>query len=335
MTRAHHEVDDEDLPDALAYVFDGAGNMRVASPAEFVESNPSGTDEGFGWLHMRLNSPGIHSHLEDCGVDSFVTEALMAPDTRPRCTIHGDGVLLNLRGVNLNPGAASDDMVSVRLWIEAHRVIGAWARPLRAIRDQVAAIKRNQAPVSPGDLVVKLARRLADLAEPSVAALNERIDDIEDLLLDPDADLSHGQLADIRRSAIVLRRYFIPQRDALTALELEDLPWLNNADRSHLREAADRVSRVGEELDAIRDRAQIVHDQIMDQRSERMNRQMLLLSVMAAIFLPLGLITGLLGINVIDIPGSNDPRTFTIVCGLLVFIAVALLLWFRRIGLFR
>jgi zinc transporter len=51
------------------------------------------------------------------------------------------------------------------------------------------------------------------------------------------------------------------------------------------------VARLGEELDAIRDRAQIVQDQIMDARAEAMNPQMLILSVVAAVFLPLGLIT--------------------------------------------
>jgi zinc transporter len=140
-------------------------------------------------------------------------------------------------------------------------------------------------------------------------------------------------LADVRHQAIVLRRYMVPQRDALTTLEIEDLGWLGDRDRSRIREAADRVTRLGEELDAIRDRAQIVHDQIMDRRAEAMNRNMLVLSVVAAIFLPLGLITGLLGINVGGIPGEAWPWAFWVVCGLLVGIAAGQVLVFRRIGL--
>jgi zinc transporter len=95
------------------------------------------------------------------------------------------------------------------------------------------------------------------------------------------------------------------------------------------------VLRLGEDLDAIRDRSQVVHDQIMDRRAERMNNQMLVLSVVAAIFLPLGLLTGLLGINVGGIPGTDNPWAFWIVCAALIATAVALVLWFRRIGLFR
>ena len=240
-----------------------------------------------------------------------------------------------LRGVNLNPGAEPEDMISARLWLEESKVVGVWLRPLMAVRDLFDAIERNQAPVSPGDLVAKLALRLADRAEPTVAMLNERIDALEEQVLAEAGSVPRGQLADIRRTAIVLRRYMLPQRDALTTLEIEDLRWLAERDRSRIREAADRVTRLGEELDALRDRAQIVHDQIMDKRSELMNRQMLVLSVVAAIFLPLGLLTGLLGINVGGIPGADNPWAFLIVCAVLVLVAAIQIWFFRLMGILR
>tara|TARA_R110000744_G_scaffold230748_2_gene348938 strand:- start:120 stop:506 length:387 start_codon:yes stop_codon:yes gene_type:complete len=126
-----------------------------------------------------------------------------------------------------------------------------------------------------------------------------------------------------------------PQRDALTTLEIEDLEWLTQRDRSRIREAAERVTRLAEELDAIRDRAQVVHDQIMDNRAEAMNRSMLVLSVVAVIFLPLGFLTGLLGINVGGIPGANDPWAFLVVCGLLLLVAVLQIWLFKRVGILR
>ncbi len=268
-------------------------------------------------------------------MDNYVVDALTASETRPRCTVHGAGALLFLRGVNLNPGAEPEDMVSVRLWIEKNRMIGIWVKPLLAIRDIFDAMDENRAPVSVGDLVARIAFRLADRAEPTVAALNERIDDLEDLDLEDDVDEVRGQLADIRRESIGLRRYMAPQRDALLSLEIEDLDWLSDRDRSHIREAADRVTRLGEELDAIRDRAQVMRDQIMDQRAETMNRRMLVLSVVAALFLPLTLLTGLLGINVAGIPGATDDWAFVIVCGVLVVIGGLQLILFRLFGLLR
>ncbi len=94
------------------------------------------------------------------------------------------------------------------------------------------------------------------------------------------------------------------------------------------------MTRLAEELDAIRDRAQIVHYQIMDNRAELMNLQMLVLSMVAAIFLPLGLLTGLLGINVGGIRGVDNPWAFVIMCGLLVLVGGFQAWLFERIGLF-
>ncbi|WP_316015161.1 zinc transporter ZntB [Roseobacter sp. HKCCA0434] len=320
------------LPDRLAFLFDGAGHAVKDAPPVPPGSPPRG---GFSWLHLRRDAEGTRAALDACDLDGFVVEALMAEETRPRCTVHGDGALVNLRGVNLNPGAEPEDMVSIRLWVEAERVIGIWIRPLRAVRDILEAADRGQAPTTPGAFVARLALRLADRAEPSVAALNERIDDLEDLVLDERASIPRLDLSDLRREAIILRRYMLPQRDALTTLEIEDLPWLTADDRSRLREAAERVFRLGEDLDAIRDRAQVVHDQIMDRRAERMNGQMLILSVVAAIFLPLGLLTGLLGINVGGVPGTESPYAFWWVCAALVALTGGLVWLFRHLGMFR
>ena len=111
--------------------------------------------------------------------------------------------------------------------------------------------------------------------------------------------------------------------------------WLGDRDRSRVREASERVTRLGEELDAIRDRAQVIHDQVADRRAENMNRHMLILAIVAAVFLPLGLLTGLLGVNVGGIPGVENPWAFGLVCALLVLIGVGQIWFFKRIGLLR
>lgn len=57
---------------------------------------------------------------------------------------------------------------------------------------------------------------------------------------------------------------------------------------------------------------------------------MYVLSVVAAIFLPLGFVTGLLGINVGGIPGTEWPWSFTVVCVALLVMAGGLAEFFRR-----
>lgn len=319
-------------PDVLTILFDGKGGSEALPGDAPPEPVPDGA---FVWQHLRLAAPDTQKLLRAADLDDYVIDALSAGETRPRCTVHGDGAIMNLRGVNLQEGAEVEDMISVRLWLTSSSVVGVWRRPLIAISDLLAAVERGHAPVSPGDFVARLALRLADRAEPAVADLNERVDELEEMLLDEEARIDRGRLAAVRRTSIILRRYLMPQRDALTTLEIEDLAWLGEHDRSRLREAAERIYRLGEDLDAIRDRAQIISDQLMDARAERLNAQMLVLSIVAAIFLPLSLLTGLLGINVGGVPGASDPSAFWIVTAIIVVIGAGLFVWARKSGMFR
>lgn len=91
----------------------------------------------------------------------------------------------------------------------------------------------------------------------------------------------------------------------------ERVSWLTDLARARLREAADRITRYIEALDSARERVAVTSEELSNRLAEQMNANMYLLSVVAAIFLPLGLLTGLLGINVGGIPGVDSPWAFT------------------------
>ena len=74
------------------------------------------------------------------------------------------------------------------------------------------------------------------------------------------------------------------------------------------------VNMFVEDLDIIRERAQIVKDELANALADKMNKNMYILSIVAAVFLPLGFFTGLLGINVGDLPGIDNNAAFLIVC---------------------
>ncbi|WP_109261533.1 zinc transporter ZntB [Hyphobacterium indicum] len=322
------------LPPVAAYVLDGEGGARSIRLVQLTSPAPGSNGFDFVWVQLQRENHEAMDWLEnESGLDGFILDALTADDTRPRCTVHGDGTILNLRGVNLHEGAEPEDMISLRLWVDKHRVIGVWRRPLHAVADLMASLDRGVAPVSPGDLVAKLALRLVDRMEPLVADLHEQMDGMEELLDHPEATFERRILADLRRQTILLRRFIAPQRDALNTLAIEDLDWLTERDRSRIREAGDKTTRVTEELESVRERAAIVHDQLLDLRAEQMHRYTLLLSVVAAIFLPLTLLTGILGINVGGIPGADSPWGFWIVVSGLTLIGLMLLAVFRKLKL--
>jgi zinc transporter len=97
---------------------------------------------------------------------------------------------------------------------------------------------------------------------------------------------------------------------------------------------ADREARHVEDLENLRERTAIIQDEIMTRLSEQVNRTMYILSVVAAIFLPVGFLTGLLGVNLGGIPGRDWEWAFWIVCAFFAIIAVTEVWLFRRWKLF-
>jgi len=264
-------------------------------------------------------------------VDPIVAEALTREDTRPRCSPHGDGLIVILRGVNLNPNSDPEDMVSVRLWIEPGLILSTGVRRLMVITGLNEAMKANQAPPSTGAFIASLAAGLTEGMDPVISELADRIDALEEASVDRTEGL-RAEIADIRRTTIALRRNIAPQKDALWKLASGQLSLVDAPAQVSLRETGDQVIRLVEELDAARERSAILNDQLTDKRAEEMNATMLLPSVVAAIFLPLSFLTGLLGVNVGGMPGATWSAAFWLVCGLCLGIAGGLVWIFKRRG---
>ncbi len=317
----------------LAYQFiDGKAEALLDKPiAETVEST-----ESLAWLHMDANHPDTKNWLEREAkyLDPFIIEALLADETRPRMTQIGDGVLLILRGVNLNSDADPEDMVSIRMWVDQFRIISLRRRKLKAIEDINEKLKAGKAPRNSGQFICMLVSRLFERMEPALSALDELTDDVEEQVLEKaDASLRE-KIVSVRKQAIVYRRYMAPQREAIGQLRIADVDWLDEIHKRQLQESHNHVTRYIEDLDAIRERAQIVKDEIANILSDRLNNNMYVLSVVAAIFLPLGFLTGLLGINVGGIPGSDNDNAFIFFCGLLTGLVVLQVLTFKKLKWF-
>ena len=86
-----------------------------------------------------------------------------------------------------------------------------------------------------------------------------------------------------------------------------------------------------EELEAVRERAALLHEQITDLRAEQLDQRALLISIVALIFLPLTFITGLLGMNVAGIPYAKEPWAFWGVVGFCVALGLVVVAWFARL----
>ena len=257
-------------------------------------------------------------------------DALLAEESRPRVTAFDDGLLISLRGVNLNPGADPEDMVSLRIWVDKSRVITTRRRKLLSVADLSTAIEMGTGPRTAGEFLEDVADRLMSRMGGVIDDLEDKVAELEEAVLTAESHELRPKLASIRRDAINLRRYMAPQREAIARLQSEKISWLTDEDRVRLREVYDHLTRYLEDLDAARERAAVTHEELVSRLSEQMDNRMYVLSIVAAIFLPLGFLTGLLGINVGGIPGAEYKAAFAIFCMMLGAIVIIQLIIFRK-----
>ena len=313
-----------------AYELDGKGNGIPLIGDEIAKKVKANT---LAWVHLDAAHSDTRQWLEDnvSYLDPFILDALLATETRPRITEIKDGMLVILRGVNLNEDADAEDMISIRLWIDEHRIISTRLRKLKAVQDMRDHLENGTGAKNAGDFLSMLSSRLLERMEPVIRELDDRTDQVEENIIEnPDIAFRH-EIIDIRKMSIILRRYIAPQKDALSRIYTSKLRWIDPSHQRRTHESLDRATRYIEDLDAIRERAAIVKDELANIMADRMNKNMYVLSIIAAIFLPLGFLTGLLGINVGGMPGAESSVAFWIVCLLCVGVGVGLLALFRKL----
>ena len=285
------------------------------------------------WLNITGEVDEVNNYnwlYEQSGLDDSVLDSLTAHETRPRFYTHDDGLLVILRALDLNPDADPEDMLSVRVWVEASRIITIERRPVAAIASLKKDLENGHGPLNGGDFLVALSDCISLDMSDFLNNLDDDIDDIEDKMLAEDTPTLRQDLSSVRRRIIHLRRYLAPQREVMMNLLALKTGFISDDNRFDLREVADRLTRYVEMLDSGRERANVTHDELDSRMKAQSNRTIFILSVVTVIFLPLNFFTSLLGINVGGIPGSKNEHAFALVCIIIIVIGFLEYLLFRK-----
>jgi len=310
----------------FGFLLDGQGGARELSLSEIeADFNP----DAVTWLHFDFTHPGARGWVENHSeLKSNVADALFVDDSRPRCLAEEDGILTVLRGINLNPGSEVEDMISIRTWINRHRIISTRRRSLKSvlqIRDQLLA---GNGPTGPGSFLVELATLLGTRIGDAIETINSRLDLAEEEL--ESGGPTRSRFGEFRRQTARIRRYLAPQREALDRLSRLSNDVITPEIAASLFEQTNWITLFVEDLDLARERAMVAQEEMLNMLAHDQNSKMFILSIVAAIFLPLAFFTGLMGMNVAGLPGTESRWSFTIVV-ILMFAAAGAILWlFKR-----
>lgn len=310
-------------------IFPASKSFENISINQVNDSIPEGA---YQWLQFDLNSPETPNEIRSIeGLDELFVGALLKDETRPRASFSNDDLLVILRGVNLSEGADPEDMVSIRMLINKNRIISCQKRNILSVNDAIQQIKEGNNPKSTGHFLVYLAERLIFRMADVMEDIEDGSAEIEELVLDNEDEDYRSDIHNIRRQIIQLKRFLVPQREALLKIQMEKTSWIGLKHQHRFREITDQLVRYLEMLDAARDMGTVSQETLYNRQNEQMNKRMYVLSVVAAFFLPLGFFTGLLGVNLAGIPNAENSMAFGVfVVILLLIIAFQFWLFWRN-----
>jgi zinc transporter len=314
-------TDDGDGCVVLALELDGSGS---ASPCD-DEASTTGPQ----WLHIDFSSHQAQEWLLARGLHRLVVETLTRDESRPRTIKTERGLLVMLRGINMNPGADPEDMVSLRMWLEPNRLITVRQRRLLAIQEVRQSLDAGTGPVNVPDLVVQIIEHLTD-------RIVTFVDQSEDVLLNYEEKVGSSkvrtigsELSALRREIAVVRRFVAPLREALEGLARQQSEVFDSKWSYAIRDQADRITRTVEDLDLVRERLNVVQEDVRNRLSQEQNDRLYVFSIVAAVFLPITFISGLFGMNTAGLPGVEDPLAFWLVILFMLAVTAATIAYLR------
>ena len=285
----------------------------------------------YRWQHGHIDNEelGVWLRQQD-SIENVAYESLTIGERRPRVLGSPRGLLVILRGVNKNRGADPSDMIAIRCWLEIDRVISTENRSLNALQTMVSMFESGDAPSSPVEFLVQLVTWIHDEIDDLVNKIEGELALAEEGMAVRSPSDTSALLLSLRSQIASVRRFLAPQRDVMAHLCSQHSGLLNDdRHRQELREESNRISRFLEDLDLAREHASVLQEAFASQLAQIQNSRMYALSIIAAIFLPLSFITGLLGMNVGGMPGMQKENGFLIVSGLMCGSAIILLLWLK------
>ena len=320
-----------ETPLLFGRVLDGRGGGRVIDWPEAQNWVPAQAGEVM-WLHICRNQPGVQQWLETgFAIPEPTAELLVSDNTRPRAFREGQTLVAILRGINFNPGAEPEDMVSMQLWCDGTRLVTLRRNPLQTPRDVLATIDRGTGPVDAGATITELAEAMIGRMNQSIVDMNIVIDQLEDEDPEVDAEGMLKRISVIRRNCLALQRHMSPQHEALEHISRDAPAWFEDHDRREIAESIARLRRYLDDIDISKESALVLQDELRARSLASSEHATYMLTIVAGIFLPLGFLTGLLGINVGGMPGTDDPGAFWTVVALCAAFFVGLLVLFKRL----
>lgn len=304
------------------------------SPARIREIVQSGQGE----LWVDIDSTDNHQHALLEKVFEFhplAIEDTLSPATRVKLEEYDRYLFVVMAGVRFDQATKDPfDLETYNLYffLGKNYLVTVHAVPLQSCDHARDRFMRNPDLLARG---VEMAMhhiidQSVDAFFPLVEELNNLVDHLEEQLFQEfDENLIH-EIFKAKRSAFAFRRHIGPLRDVLNILTNRPTGYIRPETQLYYRDVYDHTIRITESVDTTRDLLAGVLETYLSQTSNRMNKVMKQLSIVATIALPLIVVGGIYGMNFQHLPLTDHPLGFFWALGSMAAISAIMVYWLKK-----
>ncbi|MFA5087957.1 MAG: magnesium/cobalt transporter CorA [Candidatus Omnitrophota bacterium] len=158
----------------------------------------------------------------------------------------------------------------------------------------------------------------------------ERIEDLEDGLINHPAPETLQEMHDLKQELIFLRKSIWPLREVISGLERSETLLIDPMTDAYFRDLYDHTIQVMDSIETYRDMTSSMLDIYLSSISNKLNDVMKRLTVFTSIFMPLTFLTGLYGMNFRHMPELEWWAGYYALLGIMLVLAVSMLIYFKR-----
>jgi len=288
------------------------------------------------YVWIDLAAPSIPESLilsDTFGFHPLSVEDAMSPRQYPKAEAYDGYLYVILHGIDFRGGEHSFGTHDVDFFVGPNYLVTVHDGDSQSIVDLREHATRNPKILSEGPLSLlhRIVDAMVDHYRPEMDKLEDRLDDLEKRIFKAPSSTLVRQILDEKRQVAGLRRIVTPQRDVLARLARRDFVDVSTEMSFRFRDVYDHLVRVADDALMFQDRITGMLDAHLSNVNNRLNEVMKVLTVVATIFMPLTLLSGIYGMNVPlpHFPGG-EPVQFWWLFAIMVAVVVAMLAMFRR-----
>jgi magnesium transporter len=266
------------------------------------------------------------------GFHSLAVESALQDEQHPKIESYVGYLYLVLHGINFDGARHTFDTHDTDFFLGSNYVVTVHDGGRRSIARVAELSGRNSQVLAEGP--VALVHRIVDAMvyfyRPEVDELEKRLEAMEKRVIqNPDKSLTGGILK-VKGDITRLRRIVVPQRDVVGRLSRREFDQINQEMSYRFRDVYDQLARMTEDAIVFQDRVTGILDAHLAGVSNKLAQVSKLLAVIAALFGPMTVMTGLFGMNV-PLPSlfAAPEYQFWEIVGLMVLASAGLFIWFR------